>query len=141
TKLKTIFGDEISSCVGPAAGPHSQLAQNILTAYLTGARFIELKTVQILDGEEIQKAIARPCLLAEDECYNCEWSTELKVKEAFEEYIKAYFLIQVFAKEFNLSDKKDFAYNMSCGYDLEGIKSPKIDSYIEGLKNAENTEI
>lgn len=141
TKLKTIFGDEISSCVGPAAGPHSQLAQNILTAYLTGARFIELKTVQILDGEEIQKAIARPCILAEDECYNCEWSTELKVEEAFEEYIKAYFLIQVFAKEFNLSNKKDFAYNMSCGYDLEGIKSPKIDSYIEGLKNAENTEI
>ncbi|MDD7305017.1 MAG: putative selenate reductase subunit YgfK [Peptoniphilaceae bacterium] len=140
-KLKTVFGDEISSCLGPAAGPHSQLAQNILTAYLTGARFIELKTVQILDGEDIQKAIGRPCILAEDECYNCEWSTELTVSQAFEEYVKAYFLIQVFAKEFKLSDKKDFAFNMSCGYDLEGIKSPKIDSYIEGLKNAEATEI
>lgn len=141
TKLETIFGDEISSCVGPAAGPHSQLAQNILTAYLTGARFIELKTVQILDGEEIQKAIGRPCILAEDECYNCEWSTELTVEEAFDEYVKAYFLIQVFAKEFGLADKKDFAYNMSCGYDLEGIKSEKIDRYIEGLKNAENTKV
>lgn len=141
TKLKTIFGDEISSCVGPAAGPHSQLAQNILTSYLTGARFIELKTVQILDGEDIQKAIARPCILAEDECYNCEWSTELKVEEAFDEYVKGYFLIQVLAKEFGLSDKKDFAYNMSCGYDLEGIKSEKIDNYIEGLKNAENTQV
>lgn len=141
TKLKTIFGDEITSCVGPAAGPHSQLAQNILTAYLTGARFIELKTVQILDGEDIQKAIGRPCILAEDECYNCEWSTELTVQEAFNEYVKAYFLIQVFAKEFGLADKKDFAYNMSCGYDLAGIKSEKIDNYIEGLKNAENTQV
>lgn len=141
TKLKTIFGDEISSCVGPAAGPHSQLAQNILTAYLTGARFIELKTVQVLDGEDIQKAIARPCILAEDECYNCEWSTELRVEQAFEEYVKAYFLIHVFAKEFGLSDKKDFAYNMSCGYDLEGIKSEKIDNYIEGLINAADTQI
>lgn len=141
TKLKTIFGDEISSCVGPAAGPHSQLAQNILVSYLAGSRSIELKTVQIMDGEEIQKAVARPCIFAEDECYNCEWSTELTVPEAFSEYIKAYFLIQVLAKEFGISDEKDFAYNMSCGYDLEGIKSEKIDNYIEGLKNAENTEI
>lgn len=141
TYLKTIFGDKISSAVGPAAGPHSQLAQNILTAYLTGARFIELKTVQIIDGEDIQKAIGRPCILAEDECYNCEWSTELSVEEAFCEYVKAYFLIQVLAKEFNISSEKDFAYNMSCGYDLEGIKSEKIDNYIEGLKNAEDTKI
>ncbi|MGI5948971.1 putative selenate reductase subunit YgfK [Peptoniphilus sp.] len=141
TYLKTIFGDKIASAVGPAAGPHSQLAQNILTAYLTGARFIELKTVQIIDGKEIQDAIGRPCILAEDECYNCEWSTELTVEEAFCEYVKAYFLIQVLAKEFGIADEKDFAYNMSCGYDLEGIKSEKIDSYIEGLKNAEDTKI
>src|SRR5690625_698485 len=128
TKLKTVFGDTISSAVGPAAGPQSQLAQNILVSYLTGARCIELKTVQILDGEDIQKAINKPCIYSEDECYNCEWSTELTVKEAFEEYIKAYFLIIVMAKELGISDSKDFAYNMSVGYDLEGIKSKKIDT-------------
>ncbi|MGO1581524.1 MAG: putative selenate reductase subunit YgfK [Peptoniphilaceae bacterium] len=139
--LKTIFGDEISSAVGPAAGPHSQLTQNIIASYLTGARFIEVKTVQKLDGEDIQKAVARPCINAEDECYNCEWSTELTVNQAFEEYTKAYFAIQVLAKEFGISAKKDFAYNMSVGYDLEGIKSEKIDNYIEGLKNAEDTPI
>lgn len=141
TKLKTVFGDTISSAVGPAAGPQSQLAQNILVSYLTGARFIELKTVQILDGEDIQKAINKPCIYSEDECYNCEWSTELTVKEAFEEYIKAYFLIIVMAKELGISDSKDFAYNMSVGYDLEGIKSKKIDTYIESLKNAKNTQV
>lgn len=139
--LKTIFGDEIGSAVGPAAGPQSQLTQNIISAYLTGARFMEIKTVQIMDGAEIQAAVARPCIFAEDECYNCEWSTELEVKQAFEEYTKAYFAIQVLAKEFGISDKKDFAYNMSVGYDLAGIKSEKINNYIEGLRNAENTEI
>jgi putative selenate reductase len=30
---------------------------------------------------------------------------------------------------------------MSVGYDLEGIKSPKIDAYIEGMRNASKTEI
>ncbi|MDO5028096.1 MAG: putative selenate reductase subunit YgfK [Bacillota bacterium] len=139
--LKTVFGDEIASAVGPAAGPQSQLAQNLISAYLTGARFMEIKTVQIMDGEEIQKAVARPCIFAEDECYNCEWSTELTVGQAFEEYTKAYFAILVLAKEFNIADKKDFAYNMSVGYDLAGIKSEKVDTYIENLRNAENTQI
>ena len=37
---------------GPAAGPHTQLAQNIIAAYAAGARFFELKTVQVMDGED-----------------------------------------------------------------------------------------
>lgn len=138
--LKTVFGDKLGSAIGPAAGPHCQLAQNIIGSYLAGSRFIELKTVQIMDGEQIQHAVNRPCIYAEDECYNCEWSTELTVQQAFAEYVKAYFLIQVLAKELGLADYKDFAYNMSVGYDLEGIKSEKIDNYIEGLKDASNTE-
>ncbi|WBW50578.1 putative selenate reductase subunit YgfK [Peptoniphilus equinus] len=139
--LTTIFGDTIASAVGPAAGPQSQLAQNLVASYLAGARFMEIKTVQVLDGEDIQKAIARPCIAAEDECYNCEWSTELTVEQAFIEYTKGFFAIQVLAKELGLADKKDFAYNMSVGYDLEGIQSKKIDTYIESLRNAENTDI
>ena len=134
-----LFGNKISSPIGPAAGPHSQLAQNILAAYLSGARFIELKTVQTMDGEELRKAVARPCINAVDEGYNVEWSTELRVAEAREEYIKAWFLCHVFAKEFGIEDKGDFIFNMSVGYSLEGIKSKKIDDYIEGIKNSRNT--
>ena len=33
-----------------AAGPHTQLAQNLVAAYYAGARFFELKTVQKMDG-------------------------------------------------------------------------------------------
>ena len=135
-----MFGRALGSPIGPAAGPHSQLAQNILAAYLCGARFMELKTVQTMDGEELRKAVARPCINAVDEGYNVEWSTELTVTEAQEEYIKAWFLCHVFAREFGIAEKCDFIFNMSAGYSLEGIQSPKIDSYIEGLKNAANTE-
>ncbi len=136
SRFVTPFGDRIASVVGPAAGPHSQLAQNIIVSYLAGARFVELKTVQKMDGEEIRQAVAKPCINAEDECYNCEWSTELTVQEAFDEYIKAWIAIKVLAVEFDLSDGNDFAFNMSLGYDLDGIKLPKMDAFIEGLKDA-----
>ena len=139
--LETVFKEEISSPVGPAAGPHSQLAQNIIASYLTGSRYIELKTVQIMDGEEIMAAIPKPCILSEDEAYNCEWSTELTVKQALEEYVKSYIAIQVLAKEFGLADKKDFTLNMSAGYNLEGIKDKKIDDFLEGLKDASNLDV
>lgn len=134
-----LFGEQLSSPVGPAAGPNSQLTQNIVAAYLTGSRFIELKTVQKLDGEDLP--VSKPCILAQDEGYNVEWSTELRVPDAYNEYIKAWFLLHVLMKELELSEKRDFMFNMSVGYDLEGIKSPKIDAYIEGMRNASNTEI
>ncbi|GHV68310.1 putative selenate reductase subunit YgfK [Spirochaetia bacterium] len=134
-------GEKISSPIGPAAGPNSQLAQNILAAYLAGARFVELKTVQTMDGAELRKAVARPCINIMDEGYNVEWSTELTVAEAQEEYVKAWFLCHLFAKEFNIADSGGVVFNMSVGYSLEGIKSAKIDSYIEGMKNASQTEI
>ncbi|MFV0400958.1 MAG: putative selenate reductase subunit YgfK [Oscillospiraceae bacterium] len=140
-KMMELFGEKIASPVGPAAGPNSQLAQNILAAYLAGSRFVELKTVQKMDGAELSACVPRPCINAEDECYNVEWSTELTVPQAFDEYVKAWFAIRVLAKELGISDRKDFAYNMSVGYDLEGIKGEKIDRYIEGMKDASSTQV
>ena len=40
-----VYGHTLENPLGVAAGPHSQLAQNIVVAWLCGARFIELKTV------------------------------------------------------------------------------------------------
>ena len=139
--LTTVFGDKISSAVGPAAGPHTQLAHNILASYLVGGRYIELKTTQIMDGEEIMAAIPKPCIISEDEAYNCEWSTELTIKAAYEEYIKAHIAIIVLAKEFGISDSKDFVLNMSVGYNLEGIKSAKVDEFINTLIDASNSDV
>ncbi len=135
----SLFGKMLETPFGPAAGPNTQLAQNIIAAYLTGGRFFELKTVQVIDGEELP--VSKPCILARDEGYNVEWSTELTVSEALEEYIKAWFVLKLIAREFSLGSKDGFLFNMSVGYDLEGIKSPKINAFIEGLKNASSTTI
>ena len=135
-----IFGRKLETPIGPAAGPNSQLAQNIIAAYYAGSRFFELKTVQIMDGAELAACVNKPCIKADDECYNCEWSTELYVPQAQDEYIKAWFVLSFMAKEYGLGAMDGFQFNISVGYDLEGIKSPKIDAFIENMKNAENTE-
>ena len=131
-----IFAEKIEAPYGPAAGPNTQLAQNIIASYAAGARFFELKTVQIMDGEELSKCVAKPCITAGDECYNCEWSTELTVPQAYDEYVKAWFACKLLARELGLGDPDAFVFNMSVGYDLKGIQSEKIDRYIEGMKDA-----
>jgi len=135
-----IFNEALESPFGPAAGPNTQLAQNIVASYVAGSRFFELKTVQKMDGEELSKCVNKPCITAGDECYNCEWSTELTVPEAFSEYVHAWVACKLLAKEYGFGNPDAFVFNMSVGYDLEGIKSEKIDKYIEDMKEAKDTE-
>lgn len=140
-KSLPIFGEQIETPFGPAAGPATQLAQNIIAGYYSGARFFELKTVQKMDGPELAACISRPCILAEDECYNCEWSTELYVQQAFAEYVKAWCAIKMIAKLYGLGDPDGFVFNMSVGYDLEGIRGEKIDTYLNGMIDASHTAV
>jgi len=114
-----IFGQTLSTPIGPGAGPHTQLAQNIICAWLSGGRFIELKTVQIMDELEIP----RPCIDMEDEGYNVEWSQELKLQQSASEYVKAWALVHVLRRLLGFEGSVPFGtvFNMSVGYNLEGI--------------------
>lgn len=138
-KRLSIFGEQPETPFGPAAGPHTQLAQNLIAAYAGGARFFELKTVQKLDGEDLP--VSKPCILAKAEGYNVEWSTELTVPQAFDEYVKAWFALKLISASFGLGARDGFVFNMSVGYDLAGIRSEKLDRFIEGLKDAAQTPV
>ena len=131
---RKIFSEAIETPLGPAAGPHTQLAQNIVVSYLSGGRFFELKTVQQLD----ELVVDKPCIDAQDEGYNVEWSQELTLSQSFEEYIKAWFVLHVLNELFHFSalSERAFVFNMSVGYTLEGIKTKKMNSFIESLKDA-----
>ena len=139
-KTLPIFGERIETPFGPAAGPNSQLAQNIIAAYMAGARFFEVKTVQKMDGAELAACVPRPCILAADEGYNQEWSTELEVPQARDEYIKAWCALKVLSKVYGFGDPDGFVFNMSVGYDLEGIKGEKINTYIDHMMDASETK-
>lgn len=125
-----IMGARVSLPVGPAAGPHTQVAPNIVAAYLAGARVFELKTVQENDSLEI----AKPCIDALDEGHNTEWSTELSLGEAREEYLRGWIAVQLLAAILSPSPRA-FIFNMSVGYTLAGIKGEKVDAFIEGMRD------
>jgi len=136
-----LHGSHLATPFGPAAGPHTQLAQNIVSAWVCGGRFIELKTVQIMDELEIP----RPCIDMADEGYNVEWSQELRLGESASEYAKAWALIHVLRRLLGLESKTRFGtiFNMSVGYDLAGILAPPMQAFIDRLEDAsdELTEI
>jgi len=123
-----------STSLGPAAGPHSQLAQNIVLSWLAGSRIIELKTIQINDNLKIP----RPCIDAPNICFNVEFSQELTLEESLREYVKAYIIIEIIKAEGIIDFKPnstDTIFEMSIGYNLEGITTNKIRNYINSLKD------
>ena len=61
--------------------------------------------------------------------------------QALDEYVKAWYILKLISREFSLGAPDGFMFNMSVGYDLEGIRSEKIDSFIEGLKDAGETDV
>jgi putative selenate reductase len=131
--LEDLFGHYLATPIGPGAGPHTQLAQNIVCAWLSGGRFIELKTVQIMDELEIP----RPCIDMEDEGYNVEWSQELKLDQSASEYVKAWVLIHILRRLFGIENLPfGTIFNMSVGYNLEGIQSPPMTRFMDRLQNA-----
>lgn len=129
------YGETLETPFGVAAGPHTQMAQNIISAWLVGGRYIELKTVQTLDEIDVSK----PCIDMEDEGYNCEWSQELKLEESFQEYLKAWIIIHILQHKFGWRrDDGDLGciFNMSVGYSFEGIQNENVQKFLSNMKDA-----
>jgi len=131
--------------LGPSAGPQSQMAQNIVLAWLGGSRIMELKTVQINDRLEIP----RPCIDATNVGYNVEWSQELLLKESLDQYVQGWMLLhmlrhspETFGHPFGDTPMDGAAgeilFDMSVGYDLKGIQSDPIQRFLSGMLDATN---
>ena len=125
------YGQTLETPIGVAAGPHTQLSQNIISAWLTGARYIELKTIQTLDELEVTK----PCIDMTDEGYNCEWSQELKLAQSFNEYLNAWIMLHILKDSFGWGepDTAGFIFNMSVGYNLEGILHSNVQQFLDKM--------
>ncbi len=127
------YGVELETPFGVAAGPHTQMAQNIITAWLVGARLIELKTIQTLDELDVHK----PCIDVSDEGYNVEWSQELKVHQSFDEYLRAWVLIHALHHVLGWpGERPGMVFNMSVGYNLEGIRKSNVQWYLDAMADA-----
>jgi putative selenate reductase len=123
--------------VGPAAGPQTQMAQNLVLSWLGGSRILELKTVQILD----QLKILRPCIDMTNVGYNVEWSQELRLEQSLREYVAGHMLIEMLiaANVLEQNDplaKTETIFDVSVGYDLKGIQSEPIRHWLNTIKGA-----
>ncbi len=126
------YGELLETPLGVASGPHTQLAQNIVAAWLTGSRYIELKTIQVLDELDVTK----PCIDMTDEGYNCEWSQELKLTESYNEYLNAFILLHILKDKLGFAgDDAGFIFNMSAGYELKGIHSPTVQQFFDNMED------
>lgn len=135
-----VYGRYLGTPIGPSAGPHTQCSQNIISAWLCGGRFIELKTVQILD----ELVIPRPCIDMEDEGYNVEWSQELKLEESAHEYVVSWALVHILPRILGWDRLETLQapslpgtiFDMSVGYNLEGIQSPRVVNFMNKMEDA-----
>ena len=128
-----LHGRRASTPIGPAAGPHTQLAQNLVLGFLAGARVFELKTIQRNDTLRIP----RPCISARDLCFNVEWSQELRLPQSLAEYVKGWLLIHTLRRRVLLRPEEvDFVFDASVGYDLAGIQSDPVARFLDGLRDA-----
>ncbi len=119
--------------LGPASGPHGQLAQNIVLSWLGGARIIELKTVQLADRLEIP----RPCIHVPNLGYNVEWSQELRIEESLRQYVAGSMLIEILQAAGILEgERPPVQLDLSLGYDLAGITSDPIRHFVDRMKDA-----
>lgn len=131
-----VAGTRVATPVGPAAGPHTQLAQNIVLGWLAGGRSFELKTVQILDELEI----GRPCIDMATVGFNTEWSQELSLDQSLTEYVKAAMLLEILRRwkplRERLVEPQGHVFELSVGYDLKGIVSDRMSRFIAGMLDA-----
>jgi putative selenate reductase len=130
----TLHGRRAATPFGPAAGPHTQLAQNIVLAWAAGGRTIELKTVQVRDDLDIP----RPCIDVATVGYNVEWSQELRLDQSLEEYVKAGLLIRILTASGLLPLEPGFEatlFDVSLGYDLAGIRGPRVGGFLDGIRD------
>jgi putative selenate reductase len=126
-------GRRCATPIGPAAGPQTQLAQNVALSYLAGGRILELKTVQVND----RLVIPRPCIDMRTVGFNIEWSQELTVEDSLREYARARLLVAILADLCAIPDaERDVVFDVSVGYDLQGIRSRKIAAFFAGVRDA-----
>jgi putative selenate reductase len=126
-------GRRAATPLGPAAGPQTQLAQNVALSYLAGGRILELKTVQVNDA----LVIPRPCIDMRTIGLNVEWSQELEVADSLREYAKARLLVAILAELCGIPEaEREAVFDVSVGYDLEGLRSDKMAAFFDGIRDA-----
>jgi putative selenate reductase len=81
--------------------------------------------------------IPRPCIDMRTVGFNVEWSQELAVEDSLREYAKARLLVAILEELCGIPEaERDVVFDVSVGYDLEGIRSGKMARFFDGIRDA-----
>ena len=132
------LGGTAGNPAGPAAGPHTQLAQNMLLAYVAGGRILELKTVQ---AERVARSL-RPYINIGAVGLCANWGAGLYIRDALHQYVAGAMLIELFRRDPDIAGA--FTDNLSgavicdvgVGYSLSGIRRDRVRGFLDSMRSA-----
>ncbi len=132
-KKAVFMGKEAESLLGISSGPNTTLVQGIVSSYLAGSRFFELKTVSAGKSE-----VLRPSIDTSLASFNTDSSSDLDIKASCNEYIKAWVILHVLESVFKkkVIKKPSFLFSPSVGYTYTDMKSDEMDNFISSLIDA-----
>lgn len=133
-------GRRIANPCGVAAGPHTQLAANIVLGWLAGARAFELKTVQVPEGAQAP----RPAIDLGEPCVHAATAHELRLEPVLGEFVGASMLIDMLRASGVLDGpggdetfaSADCVFDVSLGADLRSLRSPRMVAFVRALQDA-----
>ncbi len=135
-----VRGQRVANPLGPASGPHTQLAPNLVTAWLAGARVFELKTVQVPD----RARVPRPSVDAGAFCLHADMAHELALEQSLREFVGASMLIDMLrmsrildtAQSDDISTGAEPRFDLSLGGDLRSLQSSRLVGFVRACQDA-----
>lgn len=122
--------------LGVAPGPHSQMAQNLICAYVAGARAFGLTTVSLAEPDAPGAYIQ-----ASGHCRRRVRGGSLSLEEMTGEFIKGSFVIQLLARELGLGDPRGTIFAMGVPGDRAVLESPELTAFFDAMADASSTPL
>ncbi len=130
-EVKLPFG-QLDLTLGTAPGPHGLLAQNLVCAYVAGARFLSLAPVG---------AAAPEMTVGSDGlCRRRERSGALSLRQTTAEAVKGSVLIQLLCREQGL-DSRGAVFSMALPGDKAYLERKDVQEYLDTMADASRAEV
>lgn len=130
-EVKLPFG-QLDLTLGTAPGPHGLLAQNLVCAYVAGARFLSLAPVGA--------AVPQMTVGSDGLCRRRERTGALSLRQTTAEAVKGSILIQLLCRELGL-DSRGVVFSMALPGDKAYLERKDVQEYLDTMADASQTEV
>src|SRR5262249_36598599 len=135
----TAYGQRAANPLGPASGPHTQLAPSIVRAWLSGARVFELKTVHPVERTSTPQRSIDVGSLA----LHIESAHELPIDVALAQFVGGSMLIEMLEESGVLEPSPgertigagDLVFDLSASADRHSLENSRFVGFVRGCQD------